>query len=150
MEHTLINGCIKAESAAASIYGNLSNIFPEQKEFWETMRDDEREHISFLNDVKSLGLISEIDKMDLLPPMELINKSLKIADDVSDEITVRPVSFEDALSMTLKLEESMAETYTNKLIARLLSCEGETSFEKLVADEKNHINKIKNIIKKKY
>ena len=43
----IINGCIKVESAAASIYSKLMQLFPEEHDFWEVLYNDEKQHISF-------------------------------------------------------------------------------------------------------
>ena len=145
-QNDFISGCMKVENSVASIYSDLMHIFPENKEFWESMRNDERDHIAFLSDVKSLGLLNEIEKMDVKLSIMIIDKTIKLAKNVNDDITIGSISLKDALAMTLKLEESMVETYTNKLIAKLLSCEDETSLEKLVADEKAHADKIRNMM----
>ena len=147
-QNEFINGCMIVENTVASIYSNLMHIFPENIEFWKSMLDDERDHISFLSDVKSLGLLNEIEKMDVKPSIIIINKTIKLAKNVSDDISMGSISLKDALAKTLKLEESMVETYTNKLIAKLLSCDDEPSFEKLVTDEKTHVDKIKNMMMK--
>jgi rubrerythrin len=54
----------------------------------------------------------------------------------------------NALKLALKLEESMVETYSNELIAKLLSCDDESSYKKLLADEKKHIDKVRKMMKK--
>ncbi len=144
--YALINGLIKVENTAALIYSNLIRKFPEQKEFWDGLLNDEREHISFLTDVKSVGLTKELQNMDLPPSMYMINETLKLAGGITEIIKETPIPFKDALSMTLKLEESTVETYTNQLITKLLSCEDETSYKKLVTDEKAHVEKIRSMM----
>ena len=123
-------------------------IFPDEKDFWKNLHDDEVEHLAFLKDVKLLGLIDEIEKTDFLPSMSVINKTLKLAGKITDKITASSIPLDDALQMTLKLERSIVETYTNKLIGNLISCD-ETRAEKIIIDENNHIDKIKNMIKVK-
>lgn len=149
MEQTdIVNGCIKVENAVASIYSNLLQVFPENKEFWEGLLNDEREHIAFFTDVKSQGLITEMEKMDLPPSMNIIQKNLKLLDKVSKRINDEPISMKNALKLALKLEESIVETYTNELIAKLLSCENETSYEELINSEKTHVDKIRKKLQK--
>ena len=113
-QNEFISGCMIVENTVASIYSNLMHIFPENKEFWESMLIDERDHISFLSDVKSLGLVNEIDKMDVKPSLTIINETIKLAKNVSNDISISSISFKNALAMTLKLEESKVETYTKK------------------------------------
>ena len=40
-ENEIINGCIKVESAAASIYSKFNQLFPEEQDFWEGLYDDD-------------------------------------------------------------------------------------------------------------
>ena len=143
-----INGCIKVENTVASIYSRLMELFPDKKEFWGSLLNDEREHIAFLNDVKSLELITEMEKLDFPPSMDIIKKTIKSADKVTEKLCDHSDSVKDTLIMALKLEESMVEIYTNQLIAKLLSCDDETPVAKVVADEKTHINKIRKMMKK--
>lgn len=146
-KNELINGCIKVEKSAATTYKKLMKKFPENKEFWKELFNDEINHLSFLKDVKSLGLIDEMQKMDPLPSMEIINETVKMADNLNAKIITDSISLKKALLMILKIEESMVETYTNKLIGNLISCENEVSYKKMVADEKKHINKIRKMMK---
>jgi rubrerythrin len=147
-KNELINGCIKVEKSAASIYKKLMKKFPDRKDFWKELFDDEISHLSFLNDVKSLGLTDEIQKMEASPSISLVNEAVKMAENIIAKIIADSISFKKALSMALKLEESAVETYTNKIIADLISCEDELAYKKMVADTKKHINKIKKMMKK--
>jgi len=146
-KNEFINGCIKVEKSAASMYKKLMTKFPDRQDYWKELFDDEISHMSFLNDVKSLGLIDEIQKMEASPSISLINKTVKMAEDLTAKIKEDPISFKKALSLVLKFEESMVEIYTNKIIANLISCDDEPSYKKMVADEKKHINKIKKMMK---
>ena len=143
----LINGCIKVEKSAAAIYKKLMGKYPEKIDGWKELFDDEINHLSFLKDVKSLELTDVMEKMELPPSTALINETLKMADDLNAKIVADSISFKKVLAMALKLEESMIETYTNKIIANLLSCEDESSYKKIVSEEKKHINKLKQMMK---
>lgn len=144
--NTIINKCIKVETSAASIYKDMMKQFPEHKEFWQGLFNDEIEHASFLRDVKSLNLKDELQKIDLLPSLPTINMALDLADHITGKIRSGPVSLDEALAMTLELEESMIETYTYKIIANLISCEDENGYKKIVSAEKRHLNKVKKMI----
>ena len=144
--NSIIDGCIRAEKSAATIYKNFMRMFPEHKEFWKDLFDDEIKHLSFLKDVKSLGLVDELQKRGPLPSVSLINKTLKLADDITEKTKGTSLSIDKALKMVLKLEESVMETYTNKMIADLMSC-GNKTLEEIIADEKAHIRKIKGMMR---
>lgn len=143
----ILQGCINVEHSVATIYSNLMQVFPEKKDFWGSLYNDERDHIAFLSDVKSLGLSDDIEKVDLLPTMPMIDKTLKLADDFIEKIKNSSLSFHDALSMTLQIEESMVETYTSQMVAKLLSRTDEASCEMFITDEKSHVEKIRIMMK---
>ena len=146
-KNALISGCIKTEKSMASVYKHLMKRFPEKKDPFKELFDDEVNHISFLNDVRSLGLIDVMHKIDTLPSTDVINETVKMVEDLTAKIATDSISLRKALVMALKIEESMVETYTNKLIANLISCEDETSYKKIVSDEKKHIKKLKKMMK---
>jgi rubrerythrin len=149
MEETdIINGCIKVENSAASIYSNMIEVFPQHKEFWGSLLNDEREHIAFLTDVKSQGLVTEMEKIDLPPSMKVIQENLRIIEKVSRRVSDNPINMKNALKLALKVEDAMVEIYTVELIAKLLSCEGEEYYEKVIDDEKTHVGKIRKMMKK--
>jgi rubrerythrin len=145
-KNSIIDGCIKVEKSSAYIYKNLMQKFPETEDFWKNLFDDEVEHLSFLRDVKSLGLTDEMEKIDLLPAMPIINKTIKLTENAAEKIKTGSISLKNALKVTLKLEESIVETYTNKIISHLMSCENKLSYKKIIANEKKHINKINKMI----
>jgi len=145
--NAIISGCMKVERSALYVYKQLMKKFPDKKEFWRELVDDEVDHLSFLHDVRSLGLADTMQKTDPLPTAENIKDAIRMADNLVVKIKEDSISLKKTLAIVLKLEESLVETYTNKLIAKLMSCDEETSYKKIVADEKRHINKIKKLLK---
>jgi rubrerythrin len=97
--------------------------------------------------VKTLGLVMELEMVDYAPSMHEIKKSLKLTESVNKRISDDPISMKNALKLALKLEESMVETYSNELIAQLLTCDDDASYKKLLADEKKHIDKVRKMMK---
>jgi hypothetical protein len=69
-----------------------------------------------------------------------------MTENIKEKIKTGSISLKNALKVTLKLEESIVETYTNKIIANLMSCENKLSYKKIIANEKKHINKIKKMM----
>jgi len=146
-KNAVISGCIKVEKSVASLYGKLMKIFPDKKDFWKDLFNDETEHLAFLRDVKSLGQTDELKTIELPPSLPIINETLKMAGTTTEKISKGSVSLKNSLKMMLQLEESLVETYTNKVIAHLMSCDNEPSYKKILADEKKHVNKIKKMMK---
>ena len=144
-----INGCIAIEQAVASIYSTFMKLFPGDKDFWEGLQRDEIDHSSFLQDASSLMIFSELPTQVQQPSVSFIVKTLEFTQNIKKQILLNPVSLEDALHIALKLEEPMVETYTNVLIADSKAVDDKSYFmdlEKMLFEERGHINKIKNMM----
>jgi rubrerythrin len=140
---------IEVEQAAVSIYSSFMNLFPEEKDFWRDLLKDEVEHSSFLKDTDFLQIINKLPIHVESPSVSVIEKTLAFTQNTIRHITSNPISLIDALNITLKLEESMVETYTNVLIADLKAINDKTyfmNFEKMLFEEKGHINKVRNMM----
>ena len=144
-----IEGCIEVEEAAASIYNSFINLFPEEEEFWGDLLKDEFDHLNFLKNTDFLNTINKLPIKVESPSVPLIEKTLEFAHKTSEHIISNPISLKDALDITLKLEESIVESYTNTLIADLKALNNKTyflDFEKLLSEERGHINKVRNMM----
>ena len=146
--HDLINGCIAMENASAFIYSKFMQLFPKEKDFWEDLFNDEMSHSSFLNDVEYYEMFNGLQISDLPLSISLIEKTLKFVEKISEHIKFNPVSFEDALRIALKIEETMVEIFTNDLISIAIT-NNESFLEKIFRDERLHVDKIKNMMIKK-
>jgi rubrerythrin len=144
-----INGCIAIEQAIASIYSTFMKLFPGEKDFWEGLYRDEIDHSSFLQDASSLMIFSELPPQAQPPLVSFIVKTLEFTQNTKKQILLNPISLEDALHIAWKLEETMVETYTNVLITDSKAIDDKSYFmdlEKMLFEERGHINKIKNMM----
>ncbi|MHA2010161.1 MAG: hypothetical protein ACW980_22830 [Promethearchaeota archaeon] len=147
-----ISGCIAIEEAAASTYKTFAKLFPDDKDFWEGLLNDEIDHSSFLRDAASLHVLSELPLQAQPPSIPFIEKALEFAESVNRRIMLNPISLEDAFNIALKFEESMVETYTNELIADFKANDNKSYFmniEKMLTEERGHVSKVKNMMIKK-
>jgi len=146
---SIIHGCIQMEQLAASIYNMFMQFFPQEKIFWEDLVRDETDHASWLTDANYIESIDLLPSYDLIPSMKQIDNSLRFAENTRVHIKSNPVTFEEALKIALKLEETMVETFANELKANLFASDYRSLNEKLLIAEKLHIDKIKDMLIKK-
>lgn len=147
MEHIpevqrIINGCVKMEYSVAAMYNIFLHSFPEERKFWEDLFFDEMEHAYRLKTdlyVKSNDLLPT---MNPLLTIELIENSIEKAENKRRQIMNVPVSLKDALKVALRLEESLLEIYSNKLLKNVLASDHESLSNKIISFEILHINKI--------
>lgn len=139
-----ILGCIEVENAVIEIYKALKNFYPEEKDFWDGLIADEIEHIVVLRANQFMDDYYELKPEDHPPPMELIIKTIAFAHEFINKLKVSPVGLEEALRTSLSIEESMAESFVGFLmIEDNATKEG---FEKVLMDERSHVNKIRNFM----
>jgi rubrerythrin len=147
-----IQGCIAIEEAAASLYNSFMKLLPEEKDFWESILNDEIDHSSFLKDAAALDMFQKLPLQAQPPSIPFIEKTLEFVQSVNTRIMSNPVTFEDALTIALQFEESMVETYTNELLADIQSDDDKSYFmnvKKMLTEERGHVSKIKNKMIKK-
>jgi rubrerythrin len=144
--YKIVKGCIAMERAVANIYSTFVKLFPEEQLFWEDLARDEDDHASWLSNVNFFEMIDLLPSTDILPTMELIDNSLKFAEDKSRHLRANPVELEDALKLALHLEESMVEIFANNLIANVLATSYESLSQKILMAEKIHKGKIEDMM----
>jgi rubrerythrin len=144
--YKIVKGCIEMERTVANIYSTFMKLFPEEKLFWEDLARDEDDHASWLSNVKFFEMIDLLPSTDILPTKELIDNSLKFAENKSRHLRSNPVDLEDALKLALHLEESMVEIFANQLIANVLATSYESLSQKILMAEKIHKDKIEDMM----
>jgi rubrerythrin len=142
-----IRGCMEVEKAVASIYGAFMKIFPGDKNFWSSLMKDEIDHSTFLDGYGALGALPD-DSVTFVPSMQFIEKTLEFTGNIKRKIQTQPITLKEALEISLKLEESMVETFTNALITGK-NDSFEKNVEEMLVDERGHISRIKNEMMKK-
>ena len=151
MKQELIKGCVAIEKTVALIYSQFMQLLPGEREFWEDLYKDEIKHSLFLVEAGTLGLFNSLKDSEMLLTIPLIQKTLSFAEKISVRVQSNPVSLEEALNLALKLEESIVETFANDMIAVFSSGEDRMSVQNMIAEERRHIDKIRNkMIEKGY
>jgi len=140
----LINGCIEIEQAAAHIYGNFMQLFPEERGFWENLADDELSHTRFLLEANRVGMFDDIQRDEMVLSGQIVFNTVAFTRNVKNMITYSPVSLEDAFKIALKLEETMVEIFTNQLITNLSHYQSQSALDQVLTAERSHVDKIRN------
>ena len=145
----IIQGCFAMEQTVSIIYKYFMQLYPDDKNFWMDLYQGEIEHASWLSNASFTAMIDLLPSTEIIPTLELVNNSVKFAEEINKAIHTKPLSFEDALDIALKLEETMVETFTNELIANVLSVDYESLSDRIIMAEKEHIAKIEDMMMRK-
>ena len=133
------------EEAVAGLYSRFMRLFPQEKDFWEDLYKDEISHTSFLTEAADRGIFDEMHPEDLGFSMDQLDRTRTFVENIHNNIQSNPISFEDALNIALKIEETVVEAFANELIA-CLSPSDKNALVQMLMEEKTHIAKIKNMM----
>lgn len=155
MNHELkdrLNGCIAVEYAVAAVYNSFMKIFPDERNFWEGLHNDEVAHSAFLINALNLYDSAHLPPEMHPPALPYVVKTLEFANNINYKIRLNPISLKEALKMALELEETMVETFVNDLMGSLLNDNkilSGSDIEKVIAAEKEHASRIRNMMFRK-
>lgn len=142
-----ILGCMAVEEAVADVYRTFSSIFKEEKDFFEDLMKDELKHSAFFVDGTLFDVFGKEEGQVMPPELPLVKKTLAFAKKMNHQFRTGPVSLEEALRMSLMLEEAMVEIFANEVLAG----EGGAlqGFTDIIQEEKKHIEKIRDFMAEK-
>lgn len=131
--------CVDLEVAAALIYKEFMDIFPSERAFWGQLAREEEDHARMYLAGDILNVTCEYAGIRF-PPVAFINRSLAFAEQIQERIRTYPVTLKEALDMSLKLEQSLAESMVydlpesdNPVIKNL---------KKIITDTESHLDRI--------
>jgi hypothetical protein len=147
-----INKCVALEQAIASIYSTFMKKFPEDRDFWEDLCSDEMKHASLLNDADTSGSLSGYPVKSMISSIPFVEKTIEFAKGIKKQITSGAVTPEYAFETALRLENTVVEIFTNRIITDLKTDNNEAlsvHFRKMLTAEKDHVDKIRDMMKRK-
>jgi rubrerythrin len=115
----------RVETLAEKIYLSLSELFPEAGALFERLSSEESRHA----DIVAISMkLLDIDQLpaELAIDMEpLIKETISIAGKLEDKLERKEITLEEALQLSIELEESGAEAYLQEVLL------GQTAHESL-------------------
>jgi hypothetical protein len=143
-----INGCIAIEKVAAEIYSAFMKMFPEESGFWENLYHEELDHIESFQLGELLGLFGDEEGDLPLTEMPYIVKTLEFTENLKEQIRHSALTLEQALRMSLTLEESMVESLMNDIKEKARE-QFPGKLEEVLLEERTHVEKITQLMIKK-
>ena len=143
-----IDTCIAVERKCAEAYHALGNLFPEAKDLFEKIAQDEVDHAAVLTVARLHYNEGKIPEEMIVPSsLAVINTSLVFLENMQRKIKDRSISLETALRLSVSLEETSAESYFNQVMTGESDSEIILGLKKLYLDEVSHLTVIKNFLK---
>jgi rubrerythrin len=144
-----LEACLNVEMLCEEIYYSMCNSFPEAKQLFRQLAEEEGRHADILTisgGFHNLGVMSDIIVPNSAPK---IKESLDLAKKMRREIEDKTISLREALQMALDLEESVAEVYFNELMTDKSDEEIISHLQQYYKDEMRHTERIKQYILEK-
>jgi rubrerythrin len=145
-----IEACIVVELLAAEIYLMLADSFPDERGFFMDLCHEEQEHAEILTLGMGFQRVGEVPDYIVPDSFTRIYESFTLAKDIKEKIENQKVSLKEALEMTLRMEESIAEKHFQDVFSHVESDSYIINkLKTLQTDSERHADKIKKFMKSK-
>jgi len=144
----LILEAIRAEINMAVLYAWYAKTFPEDRDFWETISEEEKKHASLIKlaqDVLSEEQLSQLFVYDNLDKLKQVNE---IIENLIDKYHKDPPEKSEAYNNAAKLESSSFESFYQLKMTDTPQSDDMKVFQKLNEDSKDHAKRIKELLEK--
>ncbi len=149
MSTEIIDETVKLELNAAEVYRLFREIFPEDREFWNELHEEEKNHAELLQSIREV--IGEDDSF----PEEFLSAALDDLKSINSRIawlltkyaTAEPGRSE-AFNTALDLEESAGEIHFQAFMEKDEDNEIVRTYQKLNNDDKDHMARIRDYMRR--
>ena len=143
-KNEMIELLTKNEELIAELYIAYSEKFPDYRDFWREIAEEEKEHSRWMRSLQSFtDDILSFNEGRIKP--ELMRISLTYLEKKIKEAATEDMTIADALTIALELETNMIERNYFKLFhgdsEELISI-----FQDLESDTQNHTNRVRNTL----
>ncbi len=145
----ILNEFIRLELKVAEIYNFFHETFPEDKDFWWKLCQEERNHASLIKSAKDVFVpLGKYPSVFLTISLNDLQESNKELYNILDKYKRTPISREDTFIIALKLENTAAEKHYQRFMEKKTSSKLDALFQELNYDEIDHAKRISSYIKK--
>jgi len=146
----LFKEAIKLELNVSKLYGLFSDIFEDDRKFWLQLSIEEVNHATLLitasKEYSNINL--ELDEL-LYSNFEELRKTNVELEQLKTEYAINPPDKKTAYNTALNIEQSNQEKQFSIFMEKFPpKSKAMKLFQSLNGDNKNHIERIKNLIKK--
>jgi len=145
-----LNACLKVETLCEEIYYSLCSLFPEARELFQKLAEEEERHADILTICSGFQNVGALPDTIVLNSFPQIIKSIDTAEKVKAKIADEDISLFKALYMTLELEEAVAEIYFNEVMTEKSDIEVISYLQQFYKDEISHTQRIEDFILKNF
>jgi rubrerythrin len=129
------------EAAIMELYWVYSEKFPEHKDFWIDMADDERKVVEWIRSTIEKIKANKIDYNRDRFNIEAVRSAMNFIKGQISEALDKPVSLQTALSNAASIEESMTKKKYYEMI-KDDNPEANLLYQKLAAENQKHRDKL--------
>lgn len=141
--------CIAIEMGMGEIYREFIRMFPQARDLWGELATAEEKHASILaigSRYENIGKLPDFVVPDSLSHMK---DTLGLIESMKATIRAGNVSISEALEMSLKLENTLEESYFLDVMTGETESETVARLQRLLTDTEAHIKKINDYMKRR-
>jgi rubrerythrin len=140
--------CIAIEAGIGEIYSEFAKMFPGARDLWGELAREEENHAAILaigSRYANLGKLPDIVVPDSLTHMR---ETLELIDKVRTTVQFKNISIDEALKMSLKLEQTLEEGHLPAVMTHETDSPVVARLQRLLADTRSHIVRIKDYMQR--
>jgi len=141
--------CLKIEVLCAEIYHTLGGIFPEARELFDKLAKSEERHADIISISMGFNRINDLPDSFVPSSLEKVTETSNLAEDIKAIIENKRLSLEKSLSMLLRMEQSLAESYLHEIMVKDTDSDVIIFLQQFYNDEKSHAEEIKEFMAEK-
>jgi rubrerythrin len=142
-----LQACLRVETLCEEIYYSLCNLFPQARELFRQLAEEEERHADILTICGGFQDIGALPAVIVPESVPQIQKSVEIAEELKKMIEGENISLRTALEKALELEESVAEIYFNELMTGESDVEVVSYLQRYYKNETAHTEMIRRFMR---
>jgi rubrerythrin len=142
--------CIAIEASIGEIYKEFAKMFPEARDLWGQLALEEENHASILAIESRYANRGKLPDFVVPESLSHMKETLGLVSSVKAAVQSKNVSINEALEMSLKLEQTLEEGHLPDVMTRETQSEIIARLQRLLTDTKSHITLIRDYMKRSY
>ena len=140
--------CIAIEANIGEIYREFADMFPKARSLWGQLAREEENHASILAVGSRYANLGKLPDYVLPDSLAHMRETLGLVASVRAAAQAKSISINEALEMSLTLEETLEESHLPDMMTRETQSEVVSRLQRLLKDTRSHIVKIKDYMKR--
>jgi rubrerythrin len=143
MNSSILDMALRVETLAEKNYTNLAALFPEAMPLFALLSREESRHADIITITMGFRDIDALPPEFAIDMLPLIQETLRIGELIEKKIGMRQITLEEALDLSIEMEETGAEAYFQNVMRGESTDNALNYIKRFYTDSKHHADLIR-------